>query len=361
MNRVEMGARRGRTGFSIVTPDAGSRLANCAQGRFPSSVHVLLSLALVALLAWVIGCAEVAYAFAADAASETMPLQAQGIQVQTADYDDSWYWDHEDDASFTLEDVMDLKGLAHLVNIGIDFQGKTIYLKDNTHFVFDGSVSIDPIGTKENPFKGTFDGKSASGTIIQNLAVNSAGSLSYVGLFGYAEKALIRNLTLSGGKVEVSNSAAGLTISYVGAIAGYLDGSMENCTSSVAVTVTNNGEVPAKKGTTPEELCTITNIGGLVGRLTGNLANCTHGNAMLSINSTAGVTENVPYIAGFVGGLAGFQGVEDDASCVTTTTGCTNTGKLSFNVSGIGLPDRFGNKAFAKSVMVGGIVGYAGL
>ena len=82
-------------------------------------------LALTMCLALGVGF-QAAPAFAKDDA----PLQAQGITTQAIDYDTSWYYGHEGDASFTLEDVMDLKGLAHLVNTGVeDFQGTTIQLK----------------------------------------------------------------------------------------------------------------------------------------------------------------------------------------------------------------------------------------
>ena len=212
----------------------------------------------------------------AEVAGPYVAASSLSLLVQAADYDVSWF--EGKTSPFTIDNVKQLKGLSYLVNSGIhDFKGETVQLtSDITRlFVFTGDLSLEPIGTPSHPFRGTFDG---SGKSIVNLTLDAKGSLSYVGMFGNVEGAdsAIKNLQLKGGKVEVTNKKAGKTISHVGAIAGNLEGSLENCYSTVAVSVTNNGAAPDVTGKTPEELCTITYIGGLVGSLGGDIAGCTH-------------------------------------------------------------------------------------
>ena len=285
------------------------------------------------------------------------PSEPTALSVQADDYDITWY---EGQASpFTISSIPQLKGLAYLVNEGVhDFEGEVVQLPDSVTaiFAFTASNAIKPIGTTEHPFEGTFDGR---GRTIANLALSASGRLEYVGLFGYAgENATIKNLTLQGGKITVTNKEAGKTIGNIGAIAGYLGGDIQNCYSSVEVSVANDGTVPEKEGKTAEELCTIIYVGGLVGYLGGDMVDCTHADATLSIASASNVSDNVPYIAGFIGGLAGMQGDIQDALNVPETTGCVNSGPLSFNVSGKGGIDRFNQQMYSKSTMVGGIVGY---
>ncbi len=291
------------------------------------------------------------------------------LKTQAVDYDISWYTGHT--SPYTIKTLMQLKGLAYLVNEGTEsFEGKEVRLGDTSLIIFEEGQSIDPIGTVEHPFEGTFDGRrgSAVGQGIVNLTINVGDHLENIGLFGYAgEHALIKNLSVYGGDgnpISVTNSTQGKVISNVGAIAGYLGGSIQNCYSSVEVSVTNDGAVADKTGVSkkdqkPEDLCTVLGVGGLAGTLRGNMNDCTHASDTdLRISSTADVDENTPYIAGYVGGLVGLQGDIDHPEQVTSLSNCKNAGDLVFNVSGAGGADRFGSQIFSQSTMVGGIVGY---
>jgi len=292
------------------------------------------------------------------AAGTGVPSETESMVVkpQATVGDTSWYVGHS--SPYTIKNIPQLIGLSSLVNSGKDtFRGKVVQFPSELQTIAFLGNSIEPIGTPANPFEGTFDG---GGYTVQNLTLDFGSSLSNIGLFGYAgEHAVIKNVRLAGGKVEVTNSTAGKTISNVGAIAGHIGGCMENCTSSVEVKVTNNGKVPSTTGKKASDLTTIINVGGLVGSIGGSLVGCTHLDAVLSIVSKSDVTDDVPYIAGHVGGIAGFQGDEDDASKVPETKNCRNTGPLTFNVSGSGGVDRFGQQMYSKSSMVGGIVGYS--
>ena len=284
------------------------------------------------------------------------PLQPQSVvTTQQAQGDISWY---KGSSPYTVSNINQLIGLSYLVNTGKDsFKGKVVQMPATVGTLAFLGTSITPIGTSAHPFEGTFDGK---GWTISNLTLDRGGSLSNVGLFGYAgASATLKNVRLAGGTVSVSNSTAGKKISNIGAIAGYLGGSLQDCYGSVSVSVTNNGAVPGKKGTVAADMTIILGVGGLVGTLGGNMTGCTNAGTV-SINSSSNVTDDVPYIAGYVGGLAGLQGsTSSDASRSLVTKNCSNAGALVFNVSGSGGVDRFGQQMYSKTAMVGGIVGYS--
>jgi len=136
--------------------------------------------------------------------------------------DQTWYQFAERD-KYVLTGLADLYGFAGLVNGGNDFSGKTVYL--GTDVVANEGNSIEwktktpaniwtPIGSKEAPFNGVFDGylDGISGLYVAG-GVNS-------GLFGYVEKdATVQNL-------EVKNSCytSDSTTQTLGSVVGYLRG-----------------------------------------------------------------------------------------------------------------------------------------
>lgn len=85
-----------------------------------------------------------------------------------------------------------------------------------------------PIGDKNVPFRGTFDG---NGNTISNLHITSLEDSNnvYVGLFGY-NTGVIKNLSVEG-EIALENS----NVEYVGGIAGLNGGTIENCQSNVAI------------------------------------------------------------------------------------------------------------------------------
>lgn len=133
--------------------------------------------------------------------------------------------------------------------------------------------SFDPIGTKEIPFTGRFDGLGFS-----IFALNVKKTDGYAGLFGYTDGATIRNVTLNSGSVTgdqftgalvgyASNSTIENIIntqdvsgrSYVGGIVGAA-GSGSELTNLI-----NVGTVRATVGTATNE--NSFNVGGIVGSL----------------------------------------------------------------------------------------------
>lgn len=100
-----------------------------------------------------------------------------------------------------------LKALARMVNSGKDdMAGKTIYLQRDITLAGDWT----PIGTAENPFKGTF-------TIMGNYSISNLPN----DLFGVVEGGTVKSVTISGGTGRLVNELK--------------SGKVENCMSTAKV------------------------------------------------------------------------------------------------------------------------------
>lgn len=171
-----------------------------------------------------------------------------------------------------------------------------------------------PIGTKEQPFTGIFDGK---GHTISGLTATETKGMTGVGLFGYAEGASISNVKITGANVKGRI--------YTGALAGYNDkGTIFKCT--VSGTVTGESET-----------------GLLVGRNTGAIEGCSATGTVTGIGNDS------------TGGLAGSNatGTVEQCSAEATVTGTVNVGGL------VGYNDKgFIRNTYAKGKVEG--INYAG-
>lgn len=141
---------------------------------------------------------------------------------QTSKLGDYYWYNHPKSKDvYVLSSVKDLREFANLVNgtaSGVDgavnFYGKTVKIATGVNTLdLNNEEAWTPIGTENNPFKGTFDG---GGCHIANLNVNQTGG--YAGLFGYA-LGNVQNLRVSG---NVTGDC------YVGGIVGH-GGSVTNC------------------------------------------------------------------------------------------------------------------------------------
>ncbi len=145
-----------------------------------------------------------------------------------------------------------------------------------------------PIGDNENPFQGSFNGNAK---IITGLNINRPNQ-SFIGLFGFANNASVKNLLLQ--SVEVTGG------DYTGSLIGY---SRNTQSSSIAVNTTLVGS---------------SNVGGLIGFQSGNLAlttSCTVDGIITGDTS--------------VGGLIGKNyGAVKSSSTNVVITGIENTGGL---------------------------------
>ncbi|MDR1069021.1 MAG: hypothetical protein LBL36_07260, partial [Clostridiales Family XIII bacterium] len=254
-----------------------------------------------------------------------------------------WYYGHESEKSYTVRTVGDMQGLSNIVNAGIDdFAGKTVTLAANLI-----NLSIVPIGTETNPFAGTFDG---GGHSLTNLSVTPETN-RYVGLFGRTAKgSVIQSLDLLGGTLTVAeNNKNGAQIRYVGALVGYAGGAVTDCDSTMDVRVSSKRELGKDEGI-------MRDIGGLAGYIAGNMTSCTHSGDMY-ITSDSNINEDMRYLIGEVGGLAGAQGDATDPLTVPVTELCRNSGDIICDVTGSGGKDRFGQQLYSVSFSVGGIIG----
>ncbi|MBQ5669525.1 MAG: hypothetical protein IIV29_02425 [Tidjanibacter sp.] len=235
-----------------------------------------------------------------------------------------------------------------------------------------------PIGTEEQPFKGTFDGK---GYTIKNLALVEAEAKegkAFIGFFGYAKDATIKNVTFENVYINIPCLDIDHSQGHIGAVAGSLEGTslIENVTvkgdikvyatqdangaSRVAVVAGGNsyGDVTMKNvhviANEGSYLIANNNTGALAGQLQGKnvFENCSS-NIDVTVNKffaggliglAAGdsqftnchTTGDVAVVAGRegrahdqyrVGGIAG--GWADGANKVCTLTNCSYTGKIS--------------------------------
>lgn len=208
---------------------------------------------------------------------------------------------------YTVNTPDELAWIAQQVNSGANnFKDKTVKLGadlDLKKYIW------APIGSDYNGFCGTFDGqnKTISGLIV-------AGGHDYVGLFGY-----VGNLAGDGGtvtKVRLKEPrVSGVT--YVGAVAGFLDGGeisyceVENGTVSGRnlvgglVGVVDRGHLTRSyfRWNTPAtpEMASVSGfdfVGGVVGEIAGGMVDICYNNGQ--IKATA--------IYAWVGGVAGHNG-----------------------------------------------------
>ena len=297
-----------------------------------------------------------------------------------------------DDVLDGIEDKGELQAFADFVNAGEDFAGKTVTLEENLNL---GGAQLVPIGTKEHPFKGAFDGK---GKTVRNFKLQGS---QYVGLFGYVGAgATIANLNIGSG-VTVEASSSTEVIKCVGSLAGYVHGAIDanapaisNCSSDAAVTVTSTFDASKAQNAKEQEPNsdlggktdggrTIEFIGGLVGYCAGGMEGCEFSeDASLEVTTHENPMEDSPTIVNAVGGVAGQAGgyVVERATkkkalfepgypkadgthavdgTVVLVSNCKNKAQVKTTVDGDGGKDRFGEDLSAKLTSVGGVVGYA--
>ena len=99
----------------------------------------------------------------------------------------------------------DMEKFRDKVNEGRTFKGKKIEVKNNINLDGTESNQWTPIGKKETPFKGTFEG---NGHSIENVYLTKT-DCKESGLFGFAQEARIQNINVTG-KIETINVGAGI-------------------------------------------------------------------------------------------------------------------------------------------------------
>lgn len=153
-----------------------------------------------------------------------------------------------------------------------DFADQTFVLSQDVYLTQD----ITPIGTKDNPFKGTFEGNEKT---IYNLSYTSSDDAQYIGLFGYIDgaDAVVENFTIE--NVTINNESG----KYIGAVVGNLaKGTVKD------IVITGKVDINAPKGYY---------IGGFIGRTGGS----TIENLNMNVTDTESIILGGNYVAGIVG------------------------------------------------------------
>ena len=230
----------------------------------------------------------------------------------------------------TIATVSTPSGLAQLAEDIKD--GK---LESNTNIVLDGDIDLsslsltraaasnwEPIGTEEEPFTGTFDGK---GHTIKNLNIvetEAKEGKAFIGFFGYAKNATIKNVVFENVNLNIPCLDIDHSQGHIGAVAGSLEGTstIENVTvkgdikvyatqdangaSRVAVVAGGNsyGNVTMKNvhviANEGSYLKANNNTGALAGQLQGK-------NVFENCSSNIDVTVNKFFAGGIIGLAAG--------------------------------------------------------
>lgn len=172
-----------------------------------------------------------------------------------------------------------------------------------------------PIGTKTNPFTGTFDG---NGKTITGLTCTNA-SKYYVGLVGYASKATIQNVTVKDSSFIGNEN--------IGAVCGYIiDGAITGCTNSdsaVSGGFYNLGGIAGWAKNTKVQRCfnsgAVTGkysaIGGIVGYADYVTVQDCGNTGTVTMTDSAGA-----YYGGIIGAVFGYSTIENCYNTDSNTT-----------------------------------------
>ena len=231
----------------------------------------------------------------------------------------------ESNGSYTVYNADGLMNVAELVNGG----------KTDINITLDKNIDLTgkgwtPIGTNyDNSYTGTFDG---GGHTIKGLTVTTNDQ--FVGLFGSIGYAgTVKNVMMEDVQIT-SNRSSG----FAGGVAGYSDGTIENCSvsGSVSGTVYVGGVVGAQWNGSITGCSSSATVKGTV--YVGGVAGQTNGGATLTACYATGnvIIEIAPKKNISGGGLVGTNGGKGVRACYATGN-VTSTGSSTGNVHIFGL------------------------
>ncbi|WP_181376712.1 beta strand repeat-containing protein, partial [Paenibacillus agaridevorans] len=225
----------------------------------------------------------------------------------TSHADTSWFVDNDLGQSFTIDTPAKLAGVAKLVNEGVTEDGIAINGFENQIFDIDRNLDLsaylwEPIGTPENPFKGTMYSKNGAQFTISGLKL--APETVYAGLIGVMDGGTF------GGFVFANYGSFSLHNSWQTLHAGVAVGKMINY--STVYNITNY--LPIQAGSINASVY----AGGIVGYSSGDadISN-SFNHANLTINGSSV----------YAGGIAGYtEGTELVVKKVSNTGAVTANG-----------------------------------
>lgn len=287
--------------------------------------------------------------------------------------DTSWCEKGDIHGTYTIKTPEQLAGLAVLVGEGYSFEGATVKLGNDISLAnTDGTEGIrywKPIGQSAKKFRGTFNG---NGKAIRGLMVESTSGAG--GLFGYCEKATIKNLSVYG-RVQAPGNAAGIAAVINGGI-------IDNCKNYAVVSAIDKEKAGGICAEISDGACIRgcrnkaaisggSKVGGIVGSAldtAGSISKCANYGKIKGTSN--GVTT---YAGGIVGQLGctlekcGNYGAVTSATCnAGGITGYTYANeKAEKSTKGYSSIRDSLNQATVKSMnsnantAVGGLIGYA--
>jgi len=206
-----------------------------------------------------------------------------------------------------------------------------VYYKQVRDIDMTGVNDFSPIGTSSNRFWGNYD---ADGHTISNLTINNP-STDYQGLFGYIGAS---NVIMNIGLVNCSITGK----QYVGGVAGYNDGTVQNCYVTGNVTGTTYvGGVVGFSDSLLQNCYATSNVtgtervGGVVGGSNGTTKNC------YATGTVSGTGE-------YFGGVVGLRNADTVQYCVAlnpNVSGSSNVGR----VVGYAATNNYGRKDMKKN------------
>lgn len=239
--------------------------------------------------------------------------------------------------TYTISTPAEFAKFAVEVNSGNDYNGKTVKLAADINL---GGREFTPIGSWDNPFAGTFDGKKSdtenytiSDAVIKGYdGENGSPSIIRAGLIGCVNGGTVQNLTLD--KITVVNESK--SVNNTGDI---FAGSELECATGAAVATLRKGTVSNVTTTSSCKVTGYLRTGGIVGDMRDVSRN---DSVITGCVNNADVVGNSLYTGGIVG--AAHDCPARASYMAGKITSCTNNGTIL---------------AANNGSNVGGIVGYA--
>jgi len=153
----------------------------------------------------------------------TVPCSNITILVETKEIPESLTMDNND--NYVISTYEDISVMAEMVNSGYSEYTNGSYVLTND-VTFPNEVEwTTPIGTEENPFRGTFDGQDHT---IGKLSFDAHSTVKNMGLFGVIDGGTVKNLNLDMTTGSILNKHEN-----VGSICGLIkNGTISDCNTS---------------------------------------------------------------------------------------------------------------------------------
>lgn len=248
---------------------------------------------------------------------------------------------------YLIYSAADLKWLADAVNRGEKFSSKYFRLENDIDLSaygkdYDDGKGWTPIGDdarNDHVFGGHFDG---NGHIINGLYINNEMN-DASGLFGNVVNGSIKGLEMT--NINITGG------DYVGGIAGYINGTLQNCRTA---------------GSIFGVYC----VGGIAGACEGLVQNCVSNSSIAGSYSVGGIVgtglssiQNCINIGnvkgdGDVGGIAGYVYTTSDIESFKIEN-CINTGSVTCSGENIGgITGTINNFTIQNCMVTGSVIGY---